>query len=149
MAHSMWSARVVLTYALLQLPGIALLVLGMIWVQQWIEISSWLEGSIIGLWVLKDIILYPFVWRSYKGGASKEHDSMIGRYGVVQDRLDPSGRILVGGELWNASVSAEDGHAIEKDQCVRVRKIKGLTLYVEPETHGAAGARSGRPENRC
>lgn len=144
----MWSGRILLKYTLIQLPGIVILFLVLVWIQQWIEIPSWLKWGLIGLWVSKDVILYPFVWRSYEWGSSEDKDPMIGQNGIVQDRLDPLGHVFVRGEIWNARV-AEDGLTIEKGQNVRVLKSRGLTLLVEPVAERSIGTFQGRrPQSR-
>ncbi len=132
MNQRMWSGRTLLKYVFLQLLGIAAFVILLMLVRQWIEIPLWLMLVVIGLWVVKDIILYPFVWRSYEWGSREENSSMIGLRGMARDRLDPSGYIFVRGELWKASVF-EDSPAIEKDENVMVQGIRGLVLLVEPE----------------
>jgi membrane-bound serine protease (ClpP class) len=53
---------------------------------------------------------------------------MIGTIGVAQSELNPSGQVLIRGEIWRASASA----AIPAGTRVRVRQIDGLTLVVEP-----------------
>lgn len=53
---------------------------------------------------------------------------MIGEVGEVKRRLDPEGKVFVHGELWNA-VSREP---IEEGRRVRVVKVQGLLLEVEP-----------------
>jgi membrane-bound ClpP family serine protease len=83
----------------------------------------------MGIWIAKDIILYPFVWRAYEWGNQKENNSMIGLSGVAKDRLDPSGYILVRGELWKATV-VQDG-SVDKGEKVIIKGIRGLTLLVE------------------
>ena len=128
--QSMWSARILLKYTLLQLPGIAVLVLGLLLVRQWIELPSWLMWSIIGLWIAKEIIFYPFVWRAYDWGREGGNNTLIGLQGIAKDRLDPSGYIFVRGELWKARANREE-RAIEKGDHVVVKGINGLTLLVE------------------
>lgn len=54
---------------------------------------------------------------------------MLGALGVVQTDLSPAGKVLVHGELWEARADT----AIPKGARIRVRKIEGLTLEVEPE----------------
>ena len=129
MNQRMWSGLTLLKYALIQLPGIAALVLFLMLLRQWLSISPWLMWGLIGIMTAKDIILYPFVWRAYEWGNQKENNSMIGLYGVSKNRLDPSGYILVRGELWNATVVG-DG-SVEKGEKVIVKGIRGLTLIVE------------------
>ncbi len=132
MTKRMLSGRILLKYTLLQLPGIAILVLFLMLVRQWVEIPSWLMWGLVGLWVAKDVLLYPFVWRSYDWGYREEDNPMIGLRGIAKDRLDPSGYVLVRGELWKARVN-KDGLTIEKGENVLVRGVRRLSLLVEPE----------------
>ena len=67
----MWTGRILLKYALIQLSEIAVLVLLLVIVQEWIEIPAWLTWGLVGVWVAKDVILYPFVWRAYEWGSEK------------------------------------------------------------------------------
>ncbi len=120
-------------YFLIQLPGIAVLVLLLMLVRQWVEIPLWLMWGLIGVWVAKDVIFYPLVWRAYEWGNQDENNSMIGLRGITKDRLNPSGYIFVRGELWKAKV-IEDDLSIEKGENVLVRGASGLTLFVEHET---------------
>jgi membrane-bound serine protease (ClpP class) len=54
--------------------------------------------------------------------------AMIDSMGVAQTDLDPVGKILIRGEIWDARSAAK----ITRGTRVRVREIKGLTLVVEP-----------------
>ena len=53
---------------------------------------------------------------------------MIDTVGVVQTPLAPQGKILVRGEYWDAIASTP----LEPGVQVRVTKVDGLTLQVEP-----------------
>lgn len=55
---------------------------------------------------------------------------MLGAVGVVQTELAPVGKVLVHGELWQAHAEI----TVPRGSRIRVRKIDGLTLEVEPET---------------
>ncbi|MFQ5935665.1 MAG: NfeD family protein [Acidiferrobacterales bacterium] len=124
-----WSARVVMKYTLLQLPGTALLVVILLLLQDRLGIATWLLWGIVGLWITKDIILFPLVWRSYDPEFPAEH-SLVGAVGVAQEQLAPSGYVRVEGALWHAEVPA--GKPIKAGRHVRVRERRGLTLIVEP-----------------
>jgi membrane-bound serine protease (ClpP class) len=55
--------------------------------------------------------------------------AMIGKTGVSIETLDPTGRVMLQGEIWNAvSVSGQ----INKDEKIRVIAINSLQLQVEP-----------------
>jgi membrane-bound serine protease (ClpP class) len=56
---------------------------------------------------------------------------MIGKRGVVIETLQPSGKIIVEGEIWNAT--SRDRTIIEKGRQVKVVGINGMTLIVEEE----------------
>jgi membrane-bound ClpP family serine protease len=84
-----------------------------------------------GAWVIKDIILFPFIWRAYDWDRKDKRNNMIGMHGIVSDRLDPSGYIMVRGELWKAETVEKDA-MIDKGQDVQIYGINGLTLYVKP-----------------
>jgi len=59
-------------------------------------------------------------------------EAMPGRLGVVVAELNPSGRVKVQGEYWNAVAG---GH-IGLHERVRVTAVEGLTLHVEPLNEG-------------
>jgi len=135
-----WSARVVVRYALLQVPGVALLVVLLMVVQRWVDLPVWFSWGLVGLWVAKDVIFFPFTWRAYDWDRSGDANSMVGAQGITEEQLAPSGYIRVRGELWKAEVMG-DGLPIDRGEAVRVRGIRGLTLLVqreneESEKHG-------------
>jgi membrane protein implicated in regulation of membrane protease activity len=127
-----WSGLILVRYALLQLPAIALLVLALIFVQRWVTIPAWVFWGSITLWIAKDVILFPFVWRAYDWNHSGSENSLVGKTGIVQDRLTPSGYIRVRGELWQAEVVG-GSPPIDKEEKVRVQGMRGLTLLVQPD----------------
>ena len=57
---------------------------------------------------------------------------MIGARGIAIERLAPTGFINVQGELWKAERIGK-GPLIEKGEMVRVVKIRGLKLFIEPD----------------
>ncbi len=58
---------------------------------------------------------------------------MVGKKGVAKERLDPSGYILVHGELWKAEVM-DGGPPVEKGETVEVHGIRGRVLLVKRES---------------
>ncbi len=137
-----WSARLVLRYTLLQIPGLALLVLILIVIQQWVEFPAWFTWGLVIIWVVKDVALFPLVWRAYDWDGAGDANSIVGLRGVVQERLSPSGSVQVRGELWQARVMG-DGPLIDKGEVIQVREIRGLTLFVEPNHEIGDGGRVG------
>lgn len=126
-----WSTRILLRYTLLQLPALALLVLILIFVQRWVDLPTWIVWGSIAIWVTKDAILYPFVWRAYDWDRPEGPNSMVGARGTAKDRLAPSGYVQVRGELWKAKLM-EGSPPVERGEAVRVRQTRGLTLFVQP-----------------
>ena len=119
-----------LKYAVLQLPGLGLIVIILVVLRRWVELPlSWLLGS-VALWLLKDILLYPLVWRAYDPQSSSPHSSMLGRQGLSKARLEPAGYVEVSGELWRAEIAQGSAPIAEGDR-VRVVDAQGLTLIVE------------------
>ena len=124
--------RVYIRYGLLTIPEMVVLILVLMVVQNWVSIPFWLRVSLMLLWVAKEVILFPIVWRAYDHAQSEVFHPMIGLRGITQERLAPAGYILVQGELWKAEKMPGEP-PIGKNMWVRVQKIEGLKLYVEPE----------------
>lgn len=137
-----WSIRVVVRYTLFQLPAVAVLILILLLIRRWLDIPGWVLGGIVAAWVAKDVIVFPFVWRSYDRDLKRNAHSMIGMRGIAKERLAPSGYVQVHGELWLAEVMG-GGQPIERGEVVQVRKIRGLTLLVQPANH-PNGERGGK-----
>jgi membrane protein implicated in regulation of membrane protease activity len=129
MIRRAWSRQVLLRYALLQLPGLAALIVSLLLIRHWINIPTWAVWTFILLWVIKDLVLFPFVWRAYD---KRSPNAMSGSRGIAVDRLSPSGYVRINGELWRASVTDGDS-AIEKGAVITVRGMRGLTLIVQSD----------------
>jgi membrane protein implicated in regulation of membrane protease activity len=125
------SKRIYIRYVCLNIPAFVATILILIILQHWIFIPVWLFWSIIGFWIAKDIFLFPFVWRAYDWERPGRSYSMVGEHGIAKERLAPSGYIMVHGELWRAEQIGE-GPPIEVGQSVRIKKMEGLRLFVEP-----------------
>ncbi|HZT69695.1 MAG TPA: nodulation protein NfeD [Terriglobia bacterium] len=75
------------------------------------------------------VLLARFAWRAVKSKTVTGVEGLVNLTGVARTDLDPVGKVLVRGELWDARAEQRvpaGGH-------VRVRKVEGLTLLVEPE----------------
>jgi len=57
------------------------------------------------------------------------NEGMIGEVGVAQSALAPAGKIVVHGEIWDARAA----ESLPAGSRVRVKKVQGLMLEVEPE----------------
>jgi membrane protein implicated in regulation of membrane protease activity len=123
--------RIVQRYALYQIPDVAIFALILYVIHQWVGLSLGLVIGLTTLWLLKYVIVFSFVWRTYDKPHPGDVTSLIGTQGIAQERLDPSGYIRVHGELWRAEVLGK-AMAIEKGQTVLIEGADGLTLLVKP-----------------
>jgi membrane protein implicated in regulation of membrane protease activity len=117
-------------YILLNIPGLVAVILILMIIQHWVALPVWLFWCIIGFWIIKDVILFPVVWRAYDWDRPSRSRSMIGQQGIARERLAPSGYVRIHGELWRAEKMG-DGPPIEAGQTVQVVKMDGLKLFVE------------------
>ncbi len=123
--------RILLRYTLLQLPGFVLLALILFLFHSWFNIPVRAVLIVLGLWVAKDIILFPFVWRSYIPQEFSPLKALIGLQGVAVESLNPSGYIQLRSELWSARI-ARGYPNVRTGERVRVKDVEGLTLIVVP-----------------
>ncbi len=123
--------RIVLRYALFQIPDIGILALILFVVHQWVDLSLGLVIGIASLWMVKYVIVFSFVWRAYDKPRPGEIKSLIGTEGIAEERLDPSGYIRVHGELWWAEVIGKT-IPVEKGETVLIERACGLALLVKP-----------------
>ncbi|MFP4030736.1 MAG: NfeD family protein [Desulfococcaceae bacterium] len=79
------------------------------------------------------ILAAALVVRSHMNRPRTGADGLVGAEGVVRRELNPAGKVLLRGELWNARSET----ALEPGRRVRVVGFQGLTLEVVPvETSG-------------
>jgi membrane-bound serine protease (ClpP class) len=122
----------VTTHGVLAATGIIAMVIGALILVK----SPWPEGRIHLSTALSvalplaaiTVILLRFVIAAKLRKAVTGEAGMIGSVGLAQTDLEPEGKILVRGELWNAWAQEK----ILKGTRVRVCEIEGLTLRVEP-----------------
>ncbi|MCG6918103.1 MAG: NfeD family protein [Deltaproteobacteria bacterium] len=132
MAKKGWSAKVVLRYALLQIPFTALVIAVLILVRKWVDLPLWFICGLVAFLVIKDIVMFPLVWRAYDPDDPALTNTMQGARGIALNDLHPSGYVEIGAEKWQAEV-LEGGPPIRRGQRVRVDGIRGLTLLVRPD----------------
>jgi membrane protein implicated in regulation of membrane protease activity len=123
--------RIVLRYALYQIPDMAILALILLVLHQWVSLSLGLTLGLVSLWMVKYVFVFSFVWPAYDKPRPGDVKSLIGTEGIAEERLDPSGYIRVHGELWRAEVIGKT-IPIEKGQTVLIERACGLTLLVKP-----------------
>lgn len=133
-----WSAKVVLRYALLQIPFTALVTVVLILLREPLNLPIWFICVLVALLIIKDIALYPFVWRAYDPESPTLTNQMEGAQGIAIEDLHPTGYVEIGAERWQAEVSG-DGPSIRRGQRVRVNGIRGLTLLVQLDMENEPG----------
>lgn len=74
------------------------------------------------------LFLVTLVVRAHRNVSVTGMTGMVGLVGVARTELAPSGKVFVHGELWEAISSAP----VAEGGQVRVTKIEGLRLFVEP-----------------
>src|SRR5690606_28513654 len=99
----MWSTPVLAKYWALQLPGIVVVAVVLLWVADHFAWPLWIVWTMVALWVIKDAILYLLLWRAYlPSDPSALPYPVEGAQGVATERIDPSGHVRIWGELWRA-----------------------------------------------
>lgn len=125
-----------LRYLAFQAPGWAVAAVVAWLVLRWELLPAWAPGwavwAAVGVWVLKDWILFPFVWRAYVPSAAIAEDGRVGTgaRGKARQALDDSGYVEIGGELWRAR-STPQSPPVAAGDSVRVVGREGFTLLVE------------------
>lgn len=127
----MWSRRLLFKYWAIQLAG-WIIVFPVVWLlAEGLGWPRWTVWAICGVWVAKDFALYPLLWRAYDSrGWTALAYPIPGAEGVALRRVNPTGAVRIGGELWNAELAA-GARAIEEGETVRVTGRDGMTLLVE------------------
>ncbi len=121
----------VTSHGVLAVGGVIALVLGALilvkspWPEARIHISTAL-GVALPLAIITIILLHYAVAAKLRKAVTGE-EGMIGLLGVAYTDLDPSGKVLVHGEIWGARA----GQRIPQGAQVRVQAVDGLTLRVE------------------
>ncbi|HXH49301.1 MAG TPA: nodulation protein NfeD [Terriglobia bacterium] len=74
------------------------------------------------------VVLMRFAWKATRSKAVTGEEGLVNSIGVARTDLNPEGKVLVHGELWDARAEQH----IPPGGRVRVRKVEGFTLHVEP-----------------
>jgi membrane protein implicated in regulation of membrane protease activity len=136
---------VALRYAALQIPGQVFVLLLGVAAWEWLGAPAWLAWGAPLFWVVKDALLFPFVWRAYEPDDPSAPGGLVGATALVEDPLGPSGWVRIGPELWRAEL-VDGAAAAPRGTRVHVVRVEGLVLRVEPLAQsGAAG--SGAPSS--
>lgn len=131
------SGKIYLRYFLLNLPGGLVLAGILFMVRLRLDLPGWFIALSLLVWVIKDVILFPFVWQSYDWERPGISGVMTGSVGIVKKQLAPRGLVQINGELWKA-ISVGPEEVVERGSMVRVIEREGLVLRVV--VHGAESA---------
>jgi membrane protein implicated in regulation of membrane protease activity len=123
-------------YLLFQIPGWIITAIVLLMLLHWEFIPKWLAVLCFVAWLLKDLLLYPFLRRAYEPGVTGSA-RLVGSRGVAEGDLAPTGYIRVRGELWRAVVSPAD-NVIRSGTEVEVVSADRMEVFVR-----AVGARIG------
>jgi len=117
-------------YILFQLPGIVLVILLILLVKWLIYPLTTFQATILGLlWILKEIVLFPFVHKGYHPHSPDFTDKLIGAEGRCLNEFSNSGRVLVYGEIWRAR-NMNPEQPLKKGDTVEIIRVEGLLLHV-------------------
>jgi membrane-bound serine protease (ClpP class) len=88
-------------------------------------------GTALGVTIpfaLLAVFLMRMVLKSFRWKQAAGSEKMVGEIGEVTQAIDGRGMVFVAGELWRAASTVQ----IPKGARVRVLKVDGLTVHVEP-----------------
>ncbi len=113
---------------------------------EWLGLDTRVAVGAVLLWIVKDIVMFPWVRKAYEPGDGRHSREVRGTVATTCEELDPTGYVRVGSELWRAECTLADA-PIAAGQRVRVLDARGLTLRVAPlpEEEKARGAEHLRP----
>jgi membrane-bound ClpP family serine protease len=115
-------------YVLFQIPDLIITLLVLIIIQQFFDLPFWIILLILLASILKDIIMFPFVWKSYLVHDREDHANIKGQVCIATEDFEAHGMVQINGELWKAiSLSP-----VKKNDRLLIQKISGLELFVEP-----------------
>ncbi len=119
-------------YTLLQIPGWVLvgLVVTLLLYWQWIDRTAALV--VLGLWLLKDVLLFPLYRPALASSdaAATGAKALRGHAGWCRTEVNGRGLVEIHGERWLAR--SADGTLIAGGVRVEVTDHEGMTLIVRP-----------------
>lgn len=125
------------THGILGLVAIGCLVFGLLTLvngpipQMRVHLGTAL-GAGIGFGAIT-IFLSTIAFRAYRNKVQTGGEALLGTLGTAQTSLNPTGQVLVRGELWQAHANAP----VAFGETVRIRGRNGLVLEVERDERGS------------
>lgn len=125
------------THGMLGLVGIVCLVFGLLTLvdgpipEMRVHLGTAL-GAGIGFGLIT-IFLTTIAVRARRNKVQTGNEALLGAVAIAQTALDPTGQVMVRGELWQAHAAV----AVAAGEPVRIRSRKGLLLEVERDERGS------------
>ncbi len=98
-----------------------------------VAVNPWLVTGMTGFFALTILFIGQRVWAAQRMLVQTGREALIGASGQVVSPLAPAGTVRLRGEVWTAR--SESG-PIDPDTPVRVARVDGVVLVVEPEAPG-------------
>ena len=121
----------VMSYGLLSISGAISMFLGSIMLidsdDPAMQISRMILYPTLGMTFLFSIGSIYLAKKSHQLRTTTGMEGLLGEIGVVKETLNPEGRVLVHGEIWNA----ESDTIISSGENVSVKSVKGLKIKVQ------------------
>jgi len=119
-------------YMLIQLPGFVMAAVVLYALHQWAGLETRWAAALWAAYVLKDLLLYPFLRRAYDPVSQTGTELLVGATGTARQPLEPDGYVEIRGELWHAEL-APGAAPVAQGAGVKVQGFRGLTLIVTQE----------------
>lgn len=117
-------------YWLLQVPGWVVLAGLLTAAHFYLGLSPRSAIIVLGLWFVKDAVLYPILKPHYVLRERDAHQGILGKHAVAQEPLNPRGYVKLKGELWIAEIAADET-PVSIGERVIVESVDGLKLKVK------------------
>ena len=127
-----WTKKTLFRYALFQIPGIILAGLAAWGMHGLLGFSARTAWALLLLWLVKDALMFVFVWPAYQGSEGDGWYSLVGLQGEVRRPLHPEGYIRIRGVLWKAKTDV-DALPVPTGTKVDVVGREGIQLIVRPK----------------
>ena len=121
--------KIIIRYSLFQIPSLLIVTLLVFTVNHWYILDNAIIVMIILFWILKDILIFPFVWKAYSHKDRDKSKTILNQHGVAVDTINPKGFVKINGEIWQAEL-VELNDPINQGQPIEVVEIDGLKLKV-------------------
>ena len=116
-------------YWLLQIPGWGVLAVLLFAAHRYLGLSFPWAVVIFVAWLVKDWALYPLLKNHYQFRVESPANRLLGLTATAKERLEPSGYVVLRGELWLAELVKGEA-PVDAGEEVTIEGVEGLTLRV-------------------